>query len=178
MRLLSALLVAFAAPIIVRPPAPPQCAASSVDKSEWRAHRSAAFGIQFFAPLRYDRKYWESSGSNFPRKDTTDVEAYWPNNSVRWIFDFSTVRGEGRAIPDSGTNYRICTEPWSGRNGTIAIFVAGQVSTGPSTFAPSHHVRASWPLGAGRTLTFHAADADSTKVAEMYGIASTVRFNR
>jgi hypothetical protein len=113
-----------------------------------------------------------------PRTDSSDVEEYWPTNSVRWTFDFSTVRYEFQAIPDTGANYSVCIEPWTGRNGRIATFIAGRVSVGPSTSAPAYHVRASWPLGAGRTLTFHASDADSTKVPEMYGIASTVRFRK
>lgn len=178
MRSLMVLILAFATPILAQQKAPPPCAPSTVSKSEWRAHSSTQFGTQFFAPLRYDRKFWQSSGSNMPRRDTTDVEAYWPATGVRWIFDFSTVRRESQSIPDSGSNYIVCTEPWSGRNGTIASFTSGSVSTGPSTFASSLHVRASWRLADGRTLTFHAADADSTKVAEMYGIASTVRFKR
>ena len=113
-----------------------------------------------------------------PRTDSTDVEDYWPANSVRWIFTFATIRREFQAIPDSGANYRVCIEPWTGKNGRIATFILGSVSTGPSTSAPSHHVRASWPLGGGRTLTFHAAGADSTMVPELYGIASSLRFKR
>lgn len=157
-------------------PAARECAPISVSIDGWHPQGSTPFGTRFFAPPRYRRKVWDVSGSNMPQVDSTDVEEYWPTTSVLWIFSFSTVRRASQSLPTSGDDYSLCVEPWSGKRGRVERFRTGKMSTGPSTFATPYIIRASWSLANGRLLTFYAAGTDSSTVAEMYGLISTVRF--
>ena len=111
-----------------------------------------------------------------PQMDSTDVEDYWPITSVLWTFSFSTVRRASQSLPESGEDYSLCIEPWSGKRGSVERFRTGKMSTGPSTSATPYTIRASWRLASGRLLTFYAAGTDSSTVAEMYALISTVRF--
>jgi hypothetical protein len=171
------LLVAMlASPAAAQEATPPVCPPVSVDTTGWRAQSSARFGTRFLAPPRYRRKVWESRGSNMPHMDSTDAEDYRPTTSVLWTFTFATAPGASLAVPHDATDYSICTEPWSGRRGTVERFRAGRMSTGPSTSAIAYVVRAFWPLANGRILTFRTAGTDSSTVTEMYGVIGTLRF--
>ena len=111
-----------------------------------------------------------------PQVDSSDVEDYWPVTSVLWTFSFSTVRRSSQSLPTIGEDYSICIEPWSGALGKVERFRSGSMSTGPSTFAARHVILATWRLASGRLLTFVAAGTDTSTIAEMYGLISTVRF--
>ena len=166
----------FASQAAAQNPEPRECAPISIDIDGWHAQGSTEFGTRFLAPPRYQRKVWTSRGSNMPQMDSTDVEDYWPITSVLWIFSFSTVRRASQSLPVSGEDYSLCIEPWSGTRGRVERFRTGKMSTGPSTTATPYIIRASWRLAGGRLLTFYAAGTDSSTVAEMYGLISTVRF--
>lgn len=155
---------------------PRECSPISIHIDGWHAESSTHFGTRFLAPPRYRRKVWASLGSNMPQVDSTDIEDYWPITSVLWTFSFSTVRRASQSLPESGEEYSLCIEPWSGKRGRVERFRTGKMSTGPSTFATPYIIRASWRLASGRLLTFYAAGTDSSTVAEMYGLISTVRF--
>lgn len=176
MRYLVLLIALMSSQAASQTSAPRECAPISIKIDGWHAQSSTQFGTRFLAPPRYQRKVWARSGSNMPQVDSTDVEDYWPITSVLWTFSFSTVRRASQSLPASGEDYSLCIEPWSGKRGRVERFRTGKMSTGPSTSATPYIIRASWPLARGRLLTFYAAGTDSTTVAEMYGLISTVRF--